>query len=170
MLPSGAKRAEENGDAMGDPKEGSRPQDIRVIDRRMFTPDGAPRHPDAPREEAAPAPVAHGHSERPGRALPDSGATAPTSQEEQVAGAHFKNLVLNLATTAAANLGEIPNPFSRETEVDMEGARQIIDLLQALRLKTLGNLAPDENELLDSLLYDLRAKFVSLQKKSSKKS
>lgn len=154
---------------MSDPKEG-RAQDIRVIDRRMFTPEGELRHPDAPREEVASPPAAQRVPDRPGRAQPVGGTSSPTSHEAQVADAHFKSLVLNLATTAAANLGEIPNPFSRETEMDLEGARQVIDLLQSLRLKTQGNLAPDEIELLDSLLYDLRTKFVSLQKKSSKKS
>lgn len=166
-----ARRA--GGKSVSDKKEGARPQEIRVIDRRMFTPEGAPRTPDAPPEDAThavpPPRPGSGAGRAPSRrGEPVAGGGAATSREDQVAGAHFKNLVLNLATTAAANLGEIPNPFSRQTEVDLEGARQVIDLLQALGHKTRGNLSPEEQELLDSLLFDLKSKFVALQSKASK--
>ncbi|MGH9748626.1 MAG: DUF1844 domain-containing protein [Candidatus Polarisedimenticolia bacterium] len=158
---------------MSDKKESARPQEVRVIDRRMFTPEGAPRMPDAPPEDAthpAPPPPESGAgraTSRRGEPVAGAGGVA-ASREEQVATAHFKNLVLNLATTAAANLGEIPNPFSRQTEIDLEGARQVIDLLQALGHKTRGNLSPEEQELLDSLLFDLKSKFVALQSKAPK--
>ena len=77
---------------------------------------------------------------------------------------------MNLATTAAANLGEMPNPFTQQTEIDLEGARQVIDLLLALQTKTRGNLTVEEERLLDSLLYDLQMKFVALQTRVSKPS
>jgi len=145
-------------------------EELRVIDRRMFTPDGKPRDPDQPREESHPAHVSPASGPVGPSARPEPVPGAAPTREEQVAAAHFKNLVLNLATTAAANLGEIPNPFSRQTEVDMEGARQVIDLLSALHIKTRGNLSAEEKELMDSLLYDLRAKFVSVQSKAAKTS
>jgi uncharacterized protein DUF1844 len=155
--------------AVAETKDHGKSQEIRVIDRRTFTSDGERRHPDAPTEEPeAPPQQAPGRPDR--RETPGGAPGAPPTREEQVASGLFKNLILNLATTAAANLGEIPNPFSREKEVDLEGARQVIDLLQSLRLKTRGNLTPEETELLDSLLYDLRTKFVSLQKKAAKSS
>ncbi len=144
-------------------------EEIRVVDRRTFTQDGQRRVPDAPAEEPIPAaPVPPPAGERGKRR--EAGPAAPPSRAEQVASAHFKNLVLNLATTAAANLGEIPSPFTQKTEIDIEGARQVIDLLQALHLKTRGNLTAEETSLLDSLLYDLQMKYVSLQTKASKPS
>lgn len=145
-------------------------EELRVIDRRMFTPDGQPRHPDQPREEAHPAPIGLPRDPAVTAPRPEPARGAASTREEEVAAAHFKNLVLNLATTAAANLGEIPNPFSRQTEVELEGARQVIDLLSALQIKTRGNLTAEEKELMDSLLFDLRAKFVSLQSKAAKTS
>jgi hypothetical protein len=149
---------------MSEGKDASKASEIRVIDRRMFTPEGERRTPDAPAEDSAPAPPVDAR-----RATGPAAAPPPASREEQAAGAHFKNLVLNLATTAAANLGEIPNPFSRQTEVDLEGARQVIDLLQALGLKTRGNLTAEEQELLESLLYDLKAKYVAMQSKAARR-
>jgi hypothetical protein len=136
---------------------------IRVIDRRPFTGTGEPRHPDLPREDAPPAPP------RTQPRAPGPAATRPAG-EEPAPSPHFKNLVLNLATTAAAGLGEIPSPFTGQTEVDLESARQVIDLLRALQAKTRGNLTPEEAELVDSLLYDLQVKYVRLQSRGSKPS
>lgn len=160
---------------MNDRKEGAKTSEVRVIDRRMFTPEGERRDPDLPREDS-PAPSAPQTPPKTppvdagGRGVRSDGASAPAAREEQLASAHFKNLVLNLATTAAANLGEIPNPLTHQTEIDLEGARQVIDLLQALGLKTRGNLTPEEQELLESLLYDLKTRYVALQSKAAKPS
>jgi len=152
-------------------KDDKEREEIRVVDRRMFTPDGQRRTPDAPPDDspaAHPAPaspgpprVAPGETTRPG--------VGPPSREEQAASAHFVNLVRNLAATAAANLGEMPNPFTGQVEVDLDGARQVIDLLQALQVKTRGNLTADESRLIDSLLYDLKMAVVNQQKKKTSK-
>ena len=39
----------------------------------------------------------------------------------------------------------------------------MIDILEALRVKTRGNLTPEEATLLDDLIYDLQMEFVALQ-------
>ena len=149
-----------------DKKDEKKREDIRVIDRRMFTPDGQRRDPDLPIEEVA----STLHSTGPA-ASAEAPRAAPASRQDQVTSAHFVSLVRNLAGTAAANLGEMPNPFTGQVEVDLDGARQVIDLLQALQMKTRGNLTADEARLLESLLYDLKIAVVNLQKpKTSKKS
>ena len=63
----------------------------------------------------------------------------------------------------------MPNPFTGQVEMDLDGARQVIDLLQALQIKTRGNLSADEARLLDSLLYDLKLAVVKLQKQKTSK-
>ena len=154
-----------------DKKDDKGRDEIRVVDRRMFTPDGQRRTPDAPPEESAaphPAPAAAG----PVRSAPGGAprvASAPQSREEQAASAQFVNLVRNLAATAAANLGEMPNPFTGQVEMDLDGARQVIDLLQALQIKTRGNLTADESRLLETLLYDLKIAIVNQQKQKTSK-
>ena len=152
-------------------KDDRRREEIRVVDRRTFTPDGQRRTPDAPPEEAPavhPVPGSPG----PGRAVAGEtprAASTPPSREQQAASAQFVNLVRNLAATAAANLGEMPNPFTGQVEVDLDGARQVIDLLQALQIKTRGNLTADESRLLESLLYDLKLAVVNQQKQKTSK-
>jgi hypothetical protein len=148
-------------------KDEKKREDIRVIDRRTFTSDGQRRMPDAPPDEPA-TPIATGGRVAAGD-LPRAAGAAP-SGEDQASSAQFVNLVRNLAATAAANLGEMPNPFTGQVEVDVDGARQVIELLSALQVKTRGNLTVDEARLLESLLYDLKMAVVTLQKKKTSKS
>lgn len=147
-------------------KDEKKREDIRVIDRRTFTSDGQKRTPDGPVDE-------------PAREVPPAGRVAtgeaprapggPQSREEQAASAHFVNLVRNLAASAAANLGEMPSPFTGQVEVDLDGARQVIELLSALQIKTRGNLTTEESRLIDTLVSDLKLAVVNLQKKKSSK-
>ena len=153
-------------DTTMDKKDEKKREDIRVIDRRTFTPDGQRRAPDAPADDTAPSyrsPIAGPAGDAP------RAAAGPPSRGEQAATAHFVNLVRNLAATAAANLGEMPNAFTGQIEVDLDGARQVIDLLSALQIKTRGNLTADEAQLLDSLLHDLKMAVVNLQKQKTSK-
>ena len=154
---------------MADKKDDRKREEIRVVDRRLFAPDGTRRTPDAPSEDAA---VSHPASVGQARiASPEAPRPAPaaSTREEQAASSHFVGLVRNLAATAAANLGEMPNPFTGQVEMDLDGARQVIDLLQALQIKTRGNLTADESRLVDSLLYDLKIAVVKLQKPKTSK-
>jgi hypothetical protein len=148
-----------------------RNEPVRVIDRRTFTPEGEPRQPDHPAEEAAahvgaappaavPPPAPPAEAAHRGPAVPSGPAADP------VVSAHFQNLVVNLARQAAANLGASRHPLSGQIEVDLEGAQQMIDLLQSLRAKTVGNLTADEQELLEGLIGDLQMQYVAVRSKA----
>lgn len=51
-----------------------------------------------------------------------------------------------------------------EGEVDLELARQNIDLLELLWIKTQGNRTAEEDRLLQQLLFETRLRFVEVQK------
>src|SRR5262245_47414607 len=152
---------------MSDEKQGSRRgEPVRVVDRRAFTAEGERRQPDAPREEAPPltpspaAPRGQEAGHAPARASTAEAAGDP------VASAHFQNLVVNLARQAAANLGAARHPMTGQIEVDLEGAQQMIELLQSLRQKTRGNLTADEADLLEGLIADLQMQYVAVRSKA----
>jgi hypothetical protein len=65
-------------------------------------------------------------------------------------------------------LGLAPRPGGDKAEVDLELARQNIDLLDLIKEKTKNNLLPDEQKLLDSLLYETRMRFIEVQKQQQK--
>ncbi len=87
-------------------------------------------------------------------------------EETQLPKVTFSTFVFSLASSALMHLGEVPDPVSKKTSTNLSMARQIIDTLAIIEEKTKGNLTKDEENLLKSLLYDLRLKFVQ---KSSKK-
>lgn len=78
--------------------------------------------------------------------------------------ASFGTLVSGLASQALAALGELPDPFTGKVELRLEEAKFHIDLLEVLQEKTQGNLSPSERQMLESLLFDLRLRFVDRQK------
>ena len=80
----------------------------------------------------------------------------------------FNAFVLSLGSSALIHLGEAPDPVSGKTQdADLPLAQQSIDLLAILQEKTKGNLTPDEARFLDTLLYDLRMKYVSTAQTNS---
>jgi hypothetical protein len=66
------------------------------------------------------------------------------------------------------HLGEAPDPAApaaRGSAVDLVLARNTIDLLGLLKEKTTGNLDAEEARLLETLLYELRLKFIEVEKR-----
>ncbi len=77
----------------------------------------------------------------------------------------FNTLILSLSTSTLYNLGIAPDPVTKQTvEPNLEMARQTIDTLEILQEKTRGNLEAEEAKLLESLLYELRLRFVEICK------
>jgi hypothetical protein len=78
--------------------------------------------------------------------------------------ASFPMLVTSLATQAAIELGQIPNPVDEKSTVRPELAKHHIDMLGVLEEKTSGNLTTEEAKMLTGVLHDLRMMFVAVSK------
>ncbi|MGA7877485.1 MAG: DUF1844 domain-containing protein [Desulfoferrobacter sp.] len=72
----------------------------------------------------------------------------------------FATFVLSMSSSALVHLGEIPDPVSQKSETDLVMAKQIIDTIGMLQEKTKGNLDAEEERLVNTLLYDLRLRYV----------
>ena len=146
---------------MPEESEGSR--GFKVEDRRRFTSEG----------EGAESPQAHkaDESEEPQFAPSAAPQGPPAGRDAAGVGAGslpeitFSSFILGLSTQALMYLGEIASPQGDKPTVDLASARQMIDVLGVLEKKTSGNLEKDEEQLLDSMLFDLRMKYVQLAKK-----
>jgi hypothetical protein len=77
---------------------------------------------------------------------------------------NFSSLIFSLSSSALLHLGEIPDPQSGEKRTDLELAKHSIDIIAMLQEKTRGNLDPEEKMFLDSILTDLRLRFVKASK------
>lgn len=76
--------------------------------------------------------------------------------------ADFKGLIGLLASQAIMGLGAMPDPSGRGVVIDLDGARFAIDLLVVIQEKTKGNLEEEESTELETLIVELRARFVQV--------
>jgi Domain of unknown function (DUF1844) len=73
----------------------------------------------------------------------------------------FTAFVLSLASTAAIHFGDLPDPISgQRSQLNLDGAAQMIEILSLLDQKTRGNLSAEERQMLEQVLYELRMRFV----------
>jgi hypothetical protein len=94
-------------------------------------------------------------------ASPASTAAAPQDVGDlPMPPASFELLLTMLATEALVSLGQVPHPVTGQPHVHRNQAKYLIDLVDVLRAKTKGNLNPGEEQLLESILHQLRLAFV----------
>ena len=126
---------------------------FKVTDRRRR--DETDESPTAP---ASPDPVAP--APRAAAAGSASQGPAPVPQ----GGPDLQGLFIMLASSALVNLGEAADPETGERVLDLEQAKEAIDLLSLLRVKTEGNRTDQESHILEEMLYDLQLRFVRAAK------
>lgn len=128
-------------------------QDFRVTDKRTFREDGEvqTRPPEAKPDESKSG------------AFDSEGTKASGREEPSLAETHidFPSYVLSYYTQGLVLLGEVANPYTSKKEDDLDGARHTIDILTMLEGKTKGNLNSEEEQLLESVLYELRMKYMA---------
>jgi hypothetical protein len=157
---------------LSDPKQD---ETFKVVDRRLFTAEGELR-PDAADEkkQRESQPV----SAPPAAAPPPTAAAAvPAEATQQVLTTDaaqpkpsrgFESLVTFIAQNAAMVLGAYPDPRTGQPILDLEGARELIDMLDALRDATRGNLAAEDDRLLLDVLGSLKLSFMEMTKAAAK--
>ena len=152
---------------------------FKVVDRRLFTEQGELRKDAAEldkrwEEEAAKkasaASSAKAQPKQPvagssgldmaGSPAADSAAPEPAIESSRP----FQMLVDFLTRNAAAMLGGMADPRTGQAFLDLEGAREVIDMLDVLREKTKGNLAKGDEDLLIEVLGSLKLTFMEISK------
>jgi hypothetical protein len=154
---------------LAEPKHEKPEETFRVIDRRLFNSEGEIRkevvraeqeEKAKPAPEAKPsAPVAPGPA--PAAAPPEPTPATPSSRG-------FQMLVNFVAQNAAMLLGAYPDPRTGQAMLDLEGARELIDMLGALRDATRGNLSAEDDRLLLDVLGSLQLSFMEMTKAAAK--
>jgi hypothetical protein len=146
---------------------------FKVQDRRRFSAEGElkPEHQDegssagtSQSDTSTTGPAEH----KPHREEGARDNTAETAHKDPSPSPDitFGAFVVSLSTQALFHLGEMPDPVTNERERDLPSAQQVIDILGMLREKTRGNLDRDEEGLLDSILFDLRMKYVEIARRN----
>ncbi len=153
-------------------EEEEKPKAFKVQDRRRFSAEGDLK-PEVAREAEAQA-AASATAERRTESPPPGGSTNFTAVNEPAReAAHlgeltFATFVVGLSTQALVHLGEMPDPHSGQFAPDLPAAEQVIDIIAMLQDKTRGNLDGDEAQLLESILFELRMKYVERARPGSR--
>jgi hypothetical protein len=165
--------------ALADPKQ---EESFRVIDRRLFNAEGEIRDEAAEErrkkdtESGGALPVNSAGAQKKEAAPAASKPSAPKDEPAPVLAPEaalpkpspgFQMLINFVAQNAAMLLGAYPDPRG-QAMVDLEGARELIDMLDALRDATRGNLAPDDDRLLVDVLGSLKLSYMEMTKAAAK--
>ena len=97
----------------------------------------------------------------PAPAAPLPGVTAHGETPEAGEGTPFGTLVQTLLTQTLVYLGAMGGRTGRPM-LNLDAARTAIDMLGVLDEKTRGNLTPEEQQLLDTALYEARNRFIGV--------
>jgi hypothetical protein len=73
---------------------------------------------------------------------------------------NFNSLIFSLSSSALLHLGEIADPHTGQKKKDIPLAKHSIDTIAMLKDKTKGNLTEEEQRFLESILTDLRWRYV----------
>jgi hypothetical protein len=163
------------------PNDKQAPKELKVTDKRIFTPEGEIReefkqeiHPAEPqRAKAAEPPPAAAtpppNAERPAERRHEQKPVAEERRRTMADKASnpntpFTNFIEPLIAQAYMSLGMLRNPYQPQAKIDPGAARQMIEILTLLKEKTEGNLDPDEDDFLDTHLGELKLAYVQRTK------
>ena len=176
------------------PNEKPTPKELKVTDKRIFTPEGDIRQefqneirpiepqaaelndPQAAQLNDAQAAQPSETPRPPEAAEPPKPATAqepPKPREERrrslaekatSPGTPFANFIQSLVAQAYMFLGMLRDPRQQQPIFDAEAAHETIDILSLLKEKTAGNLTPEEEDFFETHLGDLKLAYVQRTK------
>lgn len=99
----------------------------------------------------------------------DKEAEPAEAGDPQMPPASFELLVTSLATEALMALGQMPHPVTGKAQAQRNLAKYLIDTLDMLREKTKGNLPPNEQQMIESVVHQMRLLFVETANAPAKK-
>ena len=155
-----------------------KPKELKVTDKRIFTPEGDLREefrneikpavdpmaarPAPPAEEKLPEKPVERRAEKKAPPREERGRTI--ADKAQNPGTAFTDFVEPLIAQAYMSLGMLRNPYQPKPQVDAGAARQMIEIITMLKEKTEGNLTADEDDFLSTHLGELKLAFVQRTK------
>jgi hypothetical protein len=86
----------------------------------------------------------------------------PKSKKED---SKFSIFISTLGMQAMVAMGEMADPSTNYKAVNLDQAKYLIDMLGVIQDKTKGNLTVEEGDLINSVVYQLRMKYLELSEK-----
>ncbi|MBW1732138.1 MAG: DUF1844 domain-containing protein [Deltaproteobacteria bacterium] len=83
-----------------------------------------------------------------------------SQQQPPLPEVNFTSLIFSLSSSALYHFGEVADPQTGEKKKDLALAKHAIDTIAMLKEKTKGNLTKEEEKFIDTVLADLRWRYV----------
>lgn len=134
---------------------------FKVTDRRSSVQED---DTEEPRQTAAEPVPSQTQTERP---VQETETRAQASQSEEAPPfpeANLLTLIFSLYMPVQICLGVLPDPVTQQPQKDLPQAKHYIDLLGVIQEKTTGNLTQEEEQTLESILYEARMAYVAANK------
>mgnify|MGYP002015597814 CR=1 FL=1 len=74
---------------------------------------------------------------------------------------NFSNIVLSYAVNATIHLGLSPDPATGKVSIDLNRAKDLIDMLDVLKEKTKNNLNDEEEKIMSETLSNLKNLYLN---------
>jgi hypothetical protein len=84
----------------------------------------------------------------------------PADKKEPLPKIDFSSFILSLYSSGLVQLGTVEDPSTGKKSVNLDLAKHTINMIAMLEEKTRGNLTEEEDNLLKSLLSEIRVAFV----------
>ncbi|MFN4896878.1 MAG: DUF1844 domain-containing protein [Pseudomonadota bacterium] len=139
---------------------------FQVVDKRRFDASGHERDAEGEATTKISASSTEPESTKTGSVSPGFTMSEATGNDDSEPVA-FTSFIMSLATQVLVQLGEMPPPQGMEIPLDLESARQTIDIMAMLQRRTKGNLSPEESRFMEEVLHSLRISFINAKKKSA---
>lgn len=142
---------------------------LKVTDKRLFTSEGELKEeyrgtvtPSDPVDRRPPAPP----PAPPPQTAESKEADKKKNLRDKAAnpGTPFASFVESLIIQGYMSLGMLKSPYHPQGSVDLQAARQMIDIITMLSEKTRGNLTEDESDFLMAHLGEIKLAFVQRNK------
>ena len=130
-----------------------------IKDRRMFSEEGQESKETEAEAKPEEAEQPEAQTEEGDKQASEAAEQAP-ADEAPLPEVNFSTFVISLNASALVHLGAIEDPASGAKTKNLPMAKQTIDMLSMLEEKTQGNLTSEEENILKSVLYDLRILYV----------
>ena len=122
-----------------------------IKDKRIFDESGTARAEERPAVET---------EEKTVEDRQENSRQGEKGEDEYQPEVNFYNFLISLSTSAFFHLGDFPDPATNKAEKNIPAAKQVIDTLSMLKVKTEGNLDQNEKNFLEGILYELRMRYV----------
>lgn len=142
--------------------DSSKEKSFQVVDKRRFDASGHERTEESATEQQKGEPAKATNSAE----ASSSFTLSDTQRDDQAEPVAFTSFIMSLATQVLVQLGEMPAPEGMEIPIDLDAARQTIDIITMLQRRTKGNVSTEEARFLDEVLHSLRVSFVNAKKRA----